>query len=294
MDNTKKRFGGRTFTENELNDIKTMVEENPSLTRAALSRLVCKKLNWLQQNGNLKEMRCRVAMLEMEKAGLFFLPPPRTKPPIMRNNKITLTDRTEPQPVRVVTLRQLGEIKLHMVDRKNTSLWNEYIERYHYLGHTRLPGAQMRFIATANDQVIALLGFGAAAWKTASRDNFIGWDAKTREKNLYLIINNARFLILPWIQCKNLASKLLSMSSKKICLEWPQRYGYVPALLETFVEIPRFTGHCYQAANWIKVGRTTGRGRGSQDHRVTLPKKDIWLYPLCKNYQYILCKADVK
>ncbi len=168
-------------------------------------------------------------------------------------------------------------------------MWREYIQRYHYLGYTSLPGAQIRYFTYAGDVLLALLSFSAAAWKTAPRDQFISWTHEQREKNLHYIINNSRFLILPWVRSTNLASKLLSLVSHQLLIDWPRQYGYQPALLETFVELERFTGACYKAANWIYVGNTTGRGKLDRYKQFTLPKKSIWLYPLHKNFKKILC-----
>ncbi len=140
-------------------------------------------------------------------------------------------------------------------------MWNEYIERYHYLGYTPLPGAQLRYFVSMDKQILALLGFGASAWQVAPRDNFIGWDHEQRRKGLPLIVNNARFLILPWVQSKNLASKILAMIARQLPINWCERYNIQPVLMETFVEIGRFSGTCYRAANWIHVGQTKGRGK---------------------------------
>ena len=139
------------------------------------------------------------------------------------------------------------------------------------------------------DGLVALLSFGASAWKLAARERFIGWQEDQRQRNLPLVVNNARFLILPWIQSKGLASKILSLIQRQLPNDWQARYGYRPVLLETFVETPRHRGTCYQAANWIKVGQTTGRGKKSSSRKPILPIKDIWLYPLHKNFRSILC-----
>jgi hypothetical protein len=147
----------------------------------------------------------------------------------------------------------------------------------------------MRYLATAQGRVLALLGFGAAAWKIAPRDLWIGWSAAQRRERLHLIINNARFLILPWITCRNLASKLLAMAARRIQDDWAIRYGYRPVLLETFVESQRFTGTCYRAANWTHVGQTQGRGKLDTNHQTPLAVKDIWLFPLEKRFKTSLC-----
>ena len=136
---------------------------------------------------------------------------------------------------------------------------------------------------------MALLSFGASAWRLAGRDTFIGWQQAQRLKNLQLVVNNARFLILPWIQCKGLASKILSIACRQLPIDWQQRYGFKPVLLETFVETERHRGTSYKAANWINVGKTVGRGKKSRVHHQIIPVKDIWLYPLRQNFRTVLC-----
>ena len=175
-----------------------------------------------------------------------------------------------------------------VLSRPDSALWNEYIDRYHYLGYTPLPGAQLRYFARWENRLLALLGFGAPAWKTAPRDRFIGWCPSERERNLQLIVNNARFLILPWVQSQNLASKLLALAARLLPQDWHDRYAYRPVLLETFVDTQRFTGACYKAANWIHVGQTQGRGKLDRDHKADLPTKSIWLYPLSKFFRRAL------
>ena len=148
----------------------------------------------------------------------------------------------------------------------------------------------MRYNVFAGEQLVALLSFGASAWKLAQRDRFIGWDRAQRERNLQLVVNNARFLILPWIQSKGLASKILSLAARQLPSDWLARYGLRPVLLETFVETPRHRGTCYKAANWIHVGQTVGRGKKSTVHHQIIPIKDIWLYPLCKDFRSVLSR----
>ena len=164
----------------------------------------------------------------------------------------------------------------------------EYIQRYHYLGHKLLPGAQIRYFVYSQNQRIALLGFAAAAWQTAPRDDYIGWNHKQRQKNLHLIVNNARFLILPWIKSHNLASRILAMSAKMLPQHWQEQYGYRPVLLETFVEKPRFKGTCYRAANWVFLGQTKGRGKLGPAGKQSVPIKDLLVYPLDRHFRDLL------
>lgn len=172
--------------------------------------------------------------------------------------------------------------------RAHSRLWNEYIHRYHYLGYTTLPGAQLRYFVTAAEQPLALLGFGASAWQCAPRDRYIGWSAEQRTRNLHLIVNNARFLILPWIRSKNLASKILALAARTLPAHWQQRYAYRPVLMETFVDTERFTGTCYKAANWKYIGQTQGRGKLGPKGKRSVPIKDLWLYPLEPDFRHPL------
>jgi hypothetical protein len=184
----------------------------------------------------------------------------------------------------------LGQISIHLVAKKADSLlWNAYIERHHYLGHQPLPGAQLRYFVRAAGEIIAVLGFGASAWKTKPRDAAIGWTIEQRHRNLHLIVNNARFLILPWISVKNLASRVLALISRRLADDWYARYAYRPVLLETFVEKPRFAGTCYKASNWRYLGDTQGRGKLDVQHRNAEPIKSIWIYPLVRDFRLRLC-----
>lgn len=281
MNNTLAgRYCGRDFTPEELETIRRIIADDPYRTRASISRLVCQTLGWYKPDGGLKAMSCRVAMLRMQKDGIIALPPP-VRPHQNGHLSIQITSDTNPQTPIITPVDALPNLDLQVVTSQDQStLWREYIHRYHYLGYTPLPGAQLRYFALSNGQTLALLGFGAAAWKVAPRDNFIGWSHEQRKKHLHLIVNNARFLILPWVHSKNLASKLLAMVAKRLPHDWNSHYGYSPLLLETFVEHSRFHGTCYKAANWIYVGQTKGRGKLDIYNKASLPKKDIFLYPL--------------
>jgi hypothetical protein len=279
-------YCGRDFSTTELDQIVQLIADNPEYHRADLSREVCRILQWYKADGGLKEMSCRVAMLRMHADGLIELPTPRrTKPALLPFCSTSATDPKEPilHPV-----HHLGTLSLHLVGRNDSSLWNEYIGRYHYLGYTPLPGAQLRYFVLLDQQVIALLGFGAAAWQAAPRDDYIGWTHSLRKSHLPLVVNNARFLILPWIQVKNLASKILAMAVKQLPIDWQNQYQITPVLMETFVEKDRFAGTCYKAANWIHVGTTKGRGKLGPSGKQSVPIKDLLLYPLQKDFRRIL------
>jgi len=191
------RYCGRIFSDEEMSLIRRLIDYEPKRNRSQLSKLVCDELAWLRQDGRRKDMSCRVAMLRMHRDGLIKLPPPRHGNGNGRTRP-QLTGASNPQKPISLPVNTLAELIVRPVHtRKDSSLWNELIERYHYLGYKPLPGAQMRYLVFAGTHLLAALGFGAAAWKTAPRDNFIGWTAEVRVRNLHLIVNNARFLILP-------------------------------------------------------------------------------------------------
>jgi len=235
-------------------------------------------------------MSCRVAMIRMQDDGLLCLPPPQKGNGNGKRYR-RRTPEAEPDLFGVTTpAGQLLDLRLEpVVDKKASHLWNEYIDRYHYLGYQPLPGAQLRYFGMAGDRRLGALGFGAAAWKTAPRDSFIGWSPLQREARLHLVVNNARFLILPWVRSRYLASRLLGMARRRIGADWQQRYGYRPVLLETFVETSRFVGTSYKAANWLCVGETKGRGKLDVHRKASMPKKTVWVYPLARNFRRILC-----
>jgi Domain of unknown function (DUF4338) len=281
-------YCGREFGADDIQAINRLMEQDPSLKRTPLSRKLCELLDWTKPNGELKDMTCRVALLRMQADGLISLPPSRM-PGGRGRPHFPPTAATDAQTPMLQPVHELARLTLRTVTGTLSSrLWNEYIARYHYLGYTPMSGSQLRYNVFVGEQLVALLSFGASAWKLAGRERFIGWQEPERLKNLQLVVNNARFLILPWIQSKGLASKILSKVSRQLPLDWHQRYGYRPILFETFVESERHRGTCYKAANWVHVGQTAGRGKKSAVHHQIIPIKDVWLYPLRKDFASVL------
>lgn len=229
-------------------------------------------------------MACKVALLQMQKDGLITLPPSQLlkysfKPKILK------IDMLKPFTEQLSNL----DLSISVVKkREDAQIWNSYIHYHHYLGYTKLGGAQLRYIVKHKEQYIAFFGFSAAAWKVKPRDQYIGWTLEQREKNLHLIVNNSRFLILPNIRIPHLASHLLARIAKQLPKDWQAKYNYCPVLFETFVQKDRFHGTSYKAANWVYVGVTQGRGKTDRIHKNDKPIKSIWLYPLKKNPQKIL------
>ena len=273
-------------------------------------QLVCERFEWRRSNGKLKEMSCRVAMLpltirlirkglhrpldydgvvlRMERGGLLRLPAPRQKGPT--NYKVIESPDSDPQTELRCSLDDLRALEIRQVERGGTlRRWNEFVGRHHYLGYKMLPGAQIRYFIMNGEQVLGAMGFGAAAWKVAPRDTFIGWSDEERKCGLGLIVGQSRFLILPWIRCHNLASKTLSLVAKRLSDDWERLYGLRPVLLETFVDTTRFQGTCYKASNWLNVGKTQGRpqSRGTQNRhsQTNTSVKSIWLHPLVSDFR---------
>jgi hypothetical protein len=277
------RYCGRAFSEHEIQWIRQQIGGSSRINRRGISIGFCEQWGWRKPDGGLKEMSCRVALLKMHREGLITLPPAQRRANLAHKHTKRSLLTVEKPPIH----KKAGafDLRLEMVEKGGLKLWNEFIDRYHYLGYTPLAGAQIRYFVKEHDEPLALLGFSAAAWKTAPRDAFIGWDAESRKQNLHLVVQNSRFLLLPWVQSKNLASRILSIAAKRLPHDWQSRYGYHPVLLETFVEKARFEGTCYKAANWTYLGDTQGRGKLDIHHERKKPVKAVWVYPLTGSFR---------
>lgn len=277
------RVRGRTFTHDELLQVRAIVEASPGDPRVTLSRKVCEILNWRQINGQLKDRSCRDLLAKLDAASFLRLPPSLASPPPRR--PITFTPATEPRLLRAFNPRDIDQSSFTIVTRSGRSqerLWNEYVERYHYLRYGVPVGPNIKYFVKLDGDPIACLVFSGAAWKVAPRDNWIGWSTAQREANLRFIVNNTRFLVLPWVRVDNLASRILSLATKRLPHDWHRFYGYRPLLVETFVQAERHPGTCYRAANWLCVGETKGRGKLDRTKARALPRKLVFLWPLLR------------
>jgi hypothetical protein len=281
---------GKPFGASALQAIREEIRLANPKTRAEIARRICERLEWKNPLGRAQVMTARVALLRLHRTGRIELPPPRNG----NGNGGGLTRQTVrvwPEPIPVnAPAHELTGLRLSEVSTKSASaLWNALIARYHYLGFTPLAGAQKRYLIEWDGGLLGAIGFAAAAWKVGCRDQYIGWrDKEVRAEHLHLVANNSRFLILPWVHSPNLASKVLSMSARVLPTHFQRSYGYRPVLLETFVESARFTGSCYRAANWLRLGSTQGRGRCDRFRTSKLPIKDIWIYPLRPDFRKLL------
>lgn len=285
-------YSGKIWSNEDIDRIRHLIAVNPSAHRAQLARLVCSEFGWNSPNGLPKLMRCRVIMIRMHEHGLIQLPESKMKAVRRRPCRQFSSAASDPQPQAHWAISEVPDLRVELVTPGATlALWNEYISRYHYLGYKTMPGAQLRYLIYGRGQVLGAMGFSAAAWKVAPRDKFIGWTPERRVANLHLIVNQTRFLILPWVHCKNLATRTLSLVARRIGDDWQKRYGYRPVLMETFVDDARFRGTCYKAGNWQHVGLTQGRTKFDRHHVGGHPVKSIWLMPLRRDFRRRLLDA---
>jgi hypothetical protein len=279
-------YRGRHITESDVGVIRQIVADHPDGSRRFISQEVCRAWDWRQANGALKDMVCRSLLLLLQSQGLIKLPPPKRKLPNPLSNrrrpaKIDV-DRTPIQ----CPIDELRPIHLKQVRRTRLEkLFNSLISEHHYLGYTQPVGEHLKYIAFSNDRPIACLAWSSAPWYIGVRDRFIGWSPETRQKNLSLIINNTRFLVLPWVEVSHLASHVLALNRRRVSADWAFVYNHPVYLLETFVDTERFRGTCYKADNWTCVGNTTGRGKLSKSARPILSKKAVYVYPLTKDFR---------
>src|SRR6266700_8308058 len=274
-------FCGRTFSAQELELMRQTVAECSALGVTEISRTVCELLEWKRPNGKLKNHECRQLLERLQAAGVLTLP-------ALRNlggrgpRRVDISQPCfEPQPFAGVA-SECEPLELARVEGPAESRrWREQVERYHYLGGPVPFGAHLRYWVRNRDRELACLLWTSPAWKMQARDVWIGWSDEQRRHNLQSIVNNGRFLMLPWVQVKGLASKILARSARQMPDDWRAHYGHRPLLLETLVDPTRFRGTCYRAANWIHVGQTAGRGRMDRAHKAQDQAiKDIYVYPL--------------
>ena len=281
---------GRTVTCEDVLLIRQLIEGNPFWNRTRLSKELCVRWNWRASNGHIKDMACRSLLLKLEKLGHITLPPPiKSVNNSLRNRSIQYVLHQK-APIQS-GLKNLVPIQIEPIGnaQKKETLFKTLISLYHYLGYAGTVGENIKYMAfDRNANPLACVLFGSAAWKTAPRDIFIGWDHQTRKRNLHLITNNMRFLILPWVRVPHLASHILGRIAKRISADWTKKYGHPLYLLETFVERQRFRAICYKAANWICVGQTKGRTRNDRYTTISVHIKDVYLYPLTKNFREAL------
>jgi hypothetical protein len=280
-------FNGRTFSVAELGVIQTLTTDCATLARTELAYTLCELLDWRRPTGRLKNHEGRLLLEYLEAKGLVTLPLVRVAKAHRGPRTAPRSPQGAPAPAVVGTVRDVAPLRLEVVPpgRHGVSrLWRELISRYHYL-RDRVPvGATLRYVvrsARQPDQILACLGWTSAAWRIAVRDRWIGWTDAQRRQALPYVVNNSRFLILPWVKVHGLASHLLSRCARQLPQDWDAHYGVRPLLLETLVDPARFRGTCYRAANWLPLGATVGRGRMDRANvRTGHAPKLLYVYPL--------------
>jgi len=284
---------GRCFEVDEVRRVAEAVGGKSELSRFQLAKKTCEVLDWRRANGDLKAREARDLLVELEKRGLVKLPKKRGGRPAGSVTRVPRSSAGEPQATMDVSLAELRPVSLSMIEgRRDNALFRELIGRYHYLGFATPFGAQLRYlIRSRGEAVLGCIQYSSAAWRLKGRDQFIGWKDSTRACNLSRVVQQSRFLILPWVRVEHLASHVLALSTARIVGDWEERYGQRPLLSETLVDGARFAGTCYRAANWIEIGESSGRGRMDREHaRHGAAPKKIFVYPLARNARRELCR----
>jgi hypothetical protein len=286
----------RVIQSQDLRLIRELIEQEGAHGRSHLSNRLCELWDWRQANGHYREIACRDLLRQLEIRGLIELPPrlrAARRAGYRQRNPIQAPDLLNCAPLSSEFKEVRGQLRLQLVkDPGQLSLYRRLVGTYHYLGYQQATGAQLKYLVYFQDRPIACLSFGPAAWKIGPRDEFIGWSPQVRGQNLQWVVNNDRFVILPWVQIRSLASFLLGKVVQQLGQDWQAVYGHDLALAETFVEKHRFAGTAYAAANWICVGQTLGRGRNDRTHDHEGPSKTIWLRPLRADFRAFLCQEQ--
>lgn len=280
---------GRKLEAKDLEWIRELIEAHRNWNRTKLSEYIAQNWQWRNQAGQLKDMACRTMLLKLEQKGLICLPArqrPSNNRCSWRPGPLPIGWWPSPSPIesQLSTLEPLSIVPAQSA--QELALFDRLLCRYHYLPYSGVAGENIRYLAfDCRARPLACLLYGAAAWKLSIRDRFIGWSKEQRQANLCYLANNLRFLILPWVRVKNLASCLLSASLSVLCGHWQAKYGHPIYLVETFVERERFRGTCYRAANWLLLGQTQGRGRNDRFRQLRVPIKDIYVRALCADFR---------
>lgn len=286
-------YRGRRIDGEDVAFLRDLIARHPGATRRKLSRLVCEAWDWRQANGTPRDMVCRGLMLALHRAGHIELPPPKTRPrnPLADRRRPSVDVQLDESPLRV-GLGELRPLAFRQVRRTTEErLFNGLIERYHYLGYSQPVGEHLKYLIYAGERPVACAGWSSAPWHMGPRDRYIGWSPAVRRTNLHLLAYNTRYLILPWVEIRHLASHLLGQMARRLSADWCALYGHGIYYLETFVDTERFAGTCYRAANWVKLGKTTGRGIKDKEHKVTRSIKDVLGYGLGADFRRRLCEG---
>jgi len=283
--------GDRELSGEEVLQIQQTFKRFPKLSQTEIIETICEHLNWLTPSGLPKRQACKQLLCEMQEQGLIQLPQKRRQGAVSRPPPIK-TSQTEAPEVLDVSLKDISPVSVEPVTNdKERHLWNEYIERYHPLGYKHPFGYAIRYFVRANNQYLGCIMLSGASRALAPRDRWIGWKPQQRKANLSWIVNNSRYLIFPWVKVPHLASHVLGQLARRVADDWAERWGFHPLLLETFVDPAHYSGVCYQAAGWELLGESTGRGLAQPGKTYTSSPKLIYIKPLSKHCQSLLCST---
>lgn len=288
---------GRQIGPPELAQVRALLAEHTDLSRRQLSQHLARRWDWRNPAGQLKDMAARTLLLKLHQRGWIELPARRQFPSNrMRQKAAPVLELAAPAVPITGTLSQLRPLSIAEVSQVGRSaqrvLFAALLHQHHYLGHRSTVGENLQYLVQdRSGRPLACVLFGAAAWQCRVRDQYIGWDAATRQRRLNSITNNTRFLIVPWARVPHLASHILAQITRRLSEDWMGKYGHPIYLLETFVDTSRFQGTCYRAANWQCVGQTTGRTRQNKTLVPQAPPKAVWLYPLHEDFRQALCAS---
>jgi hypothetical protein len=284
---------GRVVSAADLDQIRQLLAAHPNWSRWRLSRMLAAEWNWRNPAGQLKDMAIRSLLVKLDQRGWIQLPPRRVTPTNRMRARVIAPQLWDRSPL-TLPLGGLGPLEVQEVsgDKDGRETLAAALAEFHYLGYRSSVGENAQYLVTQGGRrVLGALLFGSAAWKCRDRDHFIGWSVAARERNLALITNNQRFLILPWVRAKGLGSWILSRVLRRLSTDWQAKYGHGITMVETFVERDRFRGTIYRAANWQRIGSTQGRTRQDRHYTVRVPVKDIYIYPLARHFREILSHA---
>lgn len=287
---------GRAISSQELEAARETVRLCRGLSRRELAETICEHWSWVTASGSLKLTACLKVLEELEQKGEIQLPPKKEKPNTERVRGAKHTKRTAPPDKMLVgKLDDVSPVRLEMVDgREQVKLWNEYLDRYHYLGYRKPFGCTIRYFIASQRGWLGCALVAGAARALKARDEWIGWSKQRRQQNLPWVVNNTRFLIFPWVEIRHLASHALGQLARRVQADWQQRWGYEPLLLETFVDPSEYAGTCYRAAGWIEPGQTTGEGLSRKGCAYTTTPKLIYVKPLSKDFRKRLCAGPLQ
>lgn len=287
---------GRTIKRQEIKEIQATIKLFPNLSHKELIQTICVHLQWYTAAGANKIEACAKMLEKLEKEKIIQLPAKRVSktPKKNKNYQISITSRTDPQPVMVCNSNELDSVAVEIAnDKESVDLFNEFIMRYHYLGYKKPFGYTMRYFIKNDQDILGCILFSGASKSIGVRDKWIGWTENQRLRNLAWVINNSRFLLFPWVNVRNLVSHIWGRIFRSIQSDWKKQWGFSPVLMETFVDPKFYNGISYLASSWEYLGMTTGQGLVRKGNTYKTSPKKIYMKPLAKNFRKILCSENL-